>query len=243
MSVLKGEGKVPILFGTSSIAAGSRTHEGYLARPDLAGEWPTVLVVPDVFGVSSSVKDLCRRIARQGFAAIGVDPYEKKPPGRSLAHDEITASYHRLDTDRVLRMILDVVRFLRNPAGFWSSAEHGYGVLALGEGLRFVLPLLTAAQPEVLGLAYTAQTDESNARLARFGGPILGVWGGDDEVVDLTGARRLREEHRRTEIVMYGGVGHAFLDDGSDDYDFAAAQDALDRLAEFFAKELPPPPA
>ena len=39
MSVLKGEGKVPILFGTTSVARGPLTHTAYLARPDLAGEW------------------------------------------------------------------------------------------------------------------------------------------------------------------------------------------------------------
>ncbi len=243
MTVLKGEGKVPILFGTTSIAVGSRTHEGYLARPDLAGEWPTVLVVPDVFGVSSSVKDLCRRISRQGFAAVGVDSYERKRPSRSLGADEIAAAYRDLDADRVLRMMLDVVRFMQNPAGFWSSAEHGYGVLALGEGLRFGMRLIAATQPAALGLAYTPLTEDSNARLAGFGGPILGVWGGEDDVVDLAAVRRLREVHRRTEIVVYGGLGHAFLDDGSNDYDFAAAQDALERLTEFYAKQLPPPPA
>ena len=71
MSVLKGEGKVPILFGSTSIAVGTLTHRGYLARPGLAGEWPTIIVVPSEWGVTSAMKDVCRRLARHETALYG----------------------------------------------------------------------------------------------------------------------------------------------------------------------------
>ena len=88
MSVLKGEGKVPILFGSSSIAAGSVIHRGYLARPDLTGEWPTIIVLAGAWGVTSSIKDICRRLARHGFAVVAPDLYVGAAPPRSADADE-----------------------------------------------------------------------------------------------------------------------------------------------------------
>lgn len=243
MSVLQGEGKYPILFGSTSIPGASRVRRGYLARPNLTGEWPSVVLVPSIFGISPSIKDVCRRLARQGLAVVSLDLYDGGGPERGAAAEDFLTATSELNEQMVLNGLLDVVAFISNPAGFWSSAEHGFGVLAVGGGVRFAAPLAEVTQPEGLGLVYASQTVMVNSRLAAYGGPILGIWGADDEVADLDAARRLREEHRRTEVVIYGDVDHAFLDDSHDDFDEAAAGDAIDRLSVFFLKHLPPPPA
>jgi len=243
VSVLKGEGKVPILFGSTSIAAGSRTRVGYLARPDLSGEWPTILLIHSLFGISSSIKDIARRLARQGFAVVAVDLFSGRGPKRGSTKDEFVAAIDVLSPPSVDSNLQDVVGFIRNPAGFWSSAEISFGLLAIGAGVRFAGSLVAETELEGIGLAYAPLTDAANQQLAAFSGPILAVWGSEDQVADLDTARRLHELHHRTEIVMYGNVGHAFLDDSHADYDGAAAADALDRFAEFFSKLLPPPPA
>ena len=90
---------------------------------------------------------------------------------------------------------------------------------------------------------YSPLAADFGAQLDGFAGATLGVWGGDDDVADLEVVRALRTERPRTEVVIYGDVGHAFLDDSHDDYDYGAAIDALERISEFYSKELPPPPA
>ena len=103
MSVLKGEGIVPILFGSTSISVGSLTHTGYLARPDLAGEWPTVVVIPSAWGVTGAMKDVTRRLARQGFAAICPDLFAGNRPGRSAPRSEAIRLTRAMSEARVRR--------------------------------------------------------------------------------------------------------------------------------------------
>lgn len=240
MSVLKGEGTVPILFGATTIAAGTQNHHSYLARPDLAGEHPTVLIIPSAWGITSSVKDLSRRLARWGLAVIVMDPYRDSPPERSAPREVANAALARVSRRRIRSDAIDVVDFVANPAGYWSSAEHGFGLLGIGGGGPVAVEL-AASRGDVDGLAllYGELDDETTESLAKVSAPILGLYGKSDEVV--SGEQRLaaRDRAPHAEWVEYEGPGHDFLDDHLDDYDDVAAADSIERLVTFFEKNLP----
>ena len=123
MSVLKGEGTHPTLFGSTSIVAGPVTHRGYLARPDLSGEWPTVSLVPSEWGITSSSKDICRRLARLGLAVVAVDLYHGNPPDRAASPEEAAAAASAIprarsqsDLDGIVG-VLDFLDVLNNWGG------------------------------------------------------------------------------------------------------------------------------
>src|SRR5690606_28470248 len=42
----------------------------YVARPEGDGPFPVVIVVSEIFGVHEYIRDICRRLAREGYAAI-----------------------------------------------------------------------------------------------------------------------------------------------------------------------------
>ena len=48
----------------------------YLALPDGAGPHPGVVVVHEAFGLNDNIRDICRRLAAEGYAALGVDLFE-----------------------------------------------------------------------------------------------------------------------------------------------------------------------
>src|SRR5512144_535366 len=48
----------------------------YLALPDGAGPHPGVVVVHEAFGLNDNIRDICRRFADEGYAALGVDLFE-----------------------------------------------------------------------------------------------------------------------------------------------------------------------
>lgn len=240
MSVLKGEGKVPILFGSTTIAAGTQSHHSYLARPDLTGEHPTVLVVPSVWGVTSSVKDLCRRLARWGLAVIAMDPYREVPPERSAPWDVANEAMSRVSRRRIRSDATDAVGFVSNPAGYWSSAEHGFGVLGIGGGGPVAVELAaTVGDVDALALLYAELDADTTATLAKVSAPILGLYGKSDEVVSAQQRLAARDCAPHAEWVEYEGPGHDFLDDYLDAYDDVAATDAIERLVAFFEKNLP----
>ena len=243
MSVLKGEGRVPILFGSTSVAVGSRVHGGYLARPDLGGEWPTIVVVSPAWGVTSSVKDICRRLSRQGFAVIAPDLYGGKSPSRSVDRESAVRAADSLSPAKVDRDLADVVGFVANRAGLWSSAEDGLGVFGIGTGGRAAIRTSVASGAAALALAYAPLDETDQVALRAFAGGLLGLYGRGDEVVPVETVSAVRNAAPHAEMVIYAGVGHDFLDDYGDTYDLEAAADAVERLTGFFEKRLPPAPA
>lgn len=241
MSVLKGEGKVPILFGSMSIAVGTTTLNGYLARPDLRGAWPTVIVVPSVWGVTSNVKDLTRRLARMGLAAVAADPFRGAAPSRSVPRDQAAAALEALGPQRPVRDLVNIAEFITNPAGFWSNAEHGFGTFAIGDGASRALAAGRVLSPAALAMAYPTRLDSTNEQLRSLAVPVLGVVGRADELVSMDDVAAARSAAPQSEWVVYDGAGHDFLDDSEPGYDFSTATDAIERIAGFFEKHLPPP--
>lgn len=48
-------------------------QDSYLALPEGAGPHPGVLVVHEASGLNDHIRDICRRLAEQGYAAVAVD--------------------------------------------------------------------------------------------------------------------------------------------------------------------------
>jgi carboxymethylenebutenolidase len=247
VSVLRGEGRVPILYGSRSFPVGTLTHRGYLARPDLTGEWPTVLVVPSEWGVTSAVKDLCRRLARHGFATVAPDVFRGRGPARSATADEALAAVGVLSRRRITADLDDFVEFVTNPSGFWSSAEKGFGVVGLGAGGRPAAGIAAGRGGVALALVAAALEGTEgeaslSATLADVVGPVLGLAGRDDPRSPVAEVHAARNAAPHAEWVIYEGVGAHFIDDSRETYDAVAHLDAIERLVAFFEKHLPRPP-
>ncbi len=48
-------------------------EDSYLALPEGAGPHPGVVVIHEASGLNDNIRDICRRLAEQGYAALGVD--------------------------------------------------------------------------------------------------------------------------------------------------------------------------
>ena len=243
MSVLKGEGTHPILFGSTSIVAGPVTHRGYLARPDLSGEWPTVILVPSEWGITSSSKDICRRLARLGLAVVAVDLYHGEPPDRAASPEDAAAAASTIPRARSQADLDGIVSFITNPAGFWSNAERGFGVLGLGCGGTPATAAAIRHDAAALALVAAPLLDEEGAGIvdsfADLTAPLLGLYGKADDAVSIADIMEARAAAPQAEWVLYDNAGDGFMDDYLPDFDLGAHRDTIDRLAVFFDKQLP----
>lgn len=249
MTVLKGEGKVPILFGSVSVPVGTITRGGYLARPDLAGEWPTVLYIPSAWGVTSAAKDLCRKLARRGLAVIVPDLYRSQGPARDAPLDQAEVALASVSTSRIRGDVAAMIEFIANPAGFWSSAEAGFGMLGVGAGGSIVAdaaaevgPACVSVVSAPLGQPQHGAEHRQLGWLVEMMVPFLGLYGRDDEIVPVGDISAARSAAPHSEWAIYDGVGHDFMDDYLPDFDLPAYTDAVERLAAFFEKHLPEAP-
>ena len=65
-----------IIAGETSIPSQGENMPAYHARPKNAdGPLPIVIVVQEIFGVHEHIRDLCRRLAQEGYLAIAPELY------------------------------------------------------------------------------------------------------------------------------------------------------------------------
>ena len=62
----------------------------YLARPDMQGSFPAVIVIHEIFGLDGHIEDVARRFAASGYVALAPDLYSR--PGTPVTMQEIAES-------------------------------------------------------------------------------------------------------------------------------------------------------
>ena len=213
MSIIKGEGTHTILYGTAAIHNGLRSHQGYLARPDHSGSFPTLLISHDWAGITSSLKALARGLARHGYAVVVPDFYRGQGNAAPWPADRLAADLEGAN------------RFLSSPDTPWVEAV---AVLGFGSGAQAATDfVLRHTNIRALVLVSPLTT----FGLGEVAVPTMGIYGKDDELAgDWEQAQDLA---RQVEWVLYGNAGHDLLDEGSDSYDGAIAEDALRRIRKF----------
>jgi hypothetical protein len=221
VAVQTGEGTIEIIYGSTSIPAGPQTLSGYLARPDGQGEWPTVLVFGPQPLPLSSVKNICRILARHGIVALA--------PDMTDSHESNAVISAR------------VARFISDPAGEWSNAQFGFGVLAFGSGI-FDASNLAFGDGRVLAIASVSATlnDHVVDDLSAVQIPALWIGSRGDDSVDVDVSLDAKDSLPLTAFVIHAEVGEGFWDDGAEGFDEDTATDTVDRLSTFFGAELPP---
>lgn len=241
------EGEYNILYRGYGMPVGSAFAEGYLARPDRIGAYPVVLVIPDIFGVTSFEKDLCRRLARHGYAAIALDTYRGAGPNRGATLDEAVETYGKIPDRRALTDIDEAVNFVRSPDVDWALPDH-VGILGLDVGGRFAL--LYASDRKNVGAVVAVSAplagDEQRGHqvesvLSRLTMPVLGLYGAEDGLVPSSGVDVAQGLNPGGTWILYDGAGHDYLNIDSPGYDPGAAADAHVRIARFFKTHLPAP--
>jgi len=213
MTVLTGEGRVSILYGTYSLPM-PPYRSVYMSRPDLEGRYPAVVVVHGAPGLTPSVKAACRRLARYGYVAVAPDLYR----GGAPEPDGLPAA--RVPTD-----LADVVDALD---GYWTEwAADRRAVLGLGAGGPHAARLAASDDSATILIGGTEALDVDS--LARGRGPFLVLISADDAET----VRGLHDSVGRGQWIRYGDAGSGFHDEGLPDYREASAEDAYRRVIEF----------
>lgn len=238
MAVLPHEGTFAILYGAQPIPVGSTYRPGYMARPDEAGRFPVVLVLPGLTGLSSHIKDICRRLARRGFATLSPDLYG---PGDPLE------SYSGRSDREILTDLDESHGFVQSDDVFWALPAR-IGLLGLDVGGRLAL-ILAATRPWVASVAVVSTPltgdEDREHKVADFLDhlpvPVLGLYGATDDLISSQTVDEAQNRNEAGQWLLYDGAQHDFLDDDSEQYEAAAASDALTRITQFFQATLPQP--
>jgi len=207
----------------------------YLALPDGVGPFPGVVVVHEAFGLNDNIRDICGRLAAEGYAALGVDLFE----GRNHA-----------------------ICMARMFAGGLAGNLDYYGVPALKAALGQLAshPEVDAARIGAVGFCLGgsvvltwACTDNRLAAIAPFYGtaprprkairrmcPVVGSWPGKDITTRAAGVleTELTAAGIPHDLKVYPGARHSFFNDQVRVYHPAAAADSWQRVLAFFAEHV-----
>jgi carboxymethylenebutenolidase len=240
VAVKKGEGTHEVVFSRVTIPRWGENISGWMTRtqePPAAA----LLVSPSAWGITGFIEAFCHRITRQGFACLAVEPYSRGgKPRRSVPIDQARPDYLQLPREQLRLDLIAGLEFLRKSG--YADADR-IGGLGLGLGGQALLDLAADRAMGLKGitLMWTPLADPETAGAA-LSGPVLGLFGGKDEIAPPDSAREFAaaaaKAGAKPELLIYPEAAHAFADDERDTFDEASAGDAWTRLLQFLGRTL-----
>ena len=223
-----------------------RTGDGdslraWVVYPERNSKAPVVVVVHEIFGLSSWIRSVADQLAADGFIAIAPDLLTMKnlPDGPdSVVAPLATAAIRTLDAAWVQRQLDAVAQYGMS----LPSAQQKYGIVGFcwGGGISFA----HAVHSPTLGASVVYYgTSPKTSDLPSVRAPILGLYGGNDARVDATippADSTLRALGKTYEHTIYPGAGHGFLrqQTGMDGANMAAVRAAWPATITWFRKYL-----
>jgi carboxymethylenebutenolidase len=221
----------------------SDSVRAWIVYPERATRAPVIVLVHEIFGLSTWMRGVADQLAADGYIAIAPDLLTGKaspaPGTDTLTQAVATATIRTLDMPTVQRQLAAVGRYgMALPA-----AEHRYGTVGFcwGGGTSFAHAV---ASPAGLGASVVYYgTSPALSSLASVQVPVLGLYAGDDARVDATvppADSAMRALGKRFEPHTFAGAGHGFLrqQDGKDGANLAATRQAWPLTLAFFRAHL-----
>lgn len=208
--------------------------DGFLATP-AAGSGPGVLVLHAWWGLNDAIRQVCRRLADEGYAAFAPDLYHGQTadaiPGAEALSSTLDANY-----EQAAQEVAAAARFLAEQAG---QKHGGLAVIGFSLGAFYALDL-SNAEPALIRsvvIFYGSGPDDFSDSQAAY----LGHFAENDPYEPPASVDYLEDALRRAgrpaTIHRYPGVGHWFCEpDRTDAYDEAAATLAWARTLAFLAQ-------
>ena len=215
----------------SLTAADGHVFEGYKAGPDEATAG--LVVIQEIFGVNSHIRDVCDRFAAQGFAVVAPALFDR-------AERDVQLGYAQDDIQAGLALRAKVPE-----AG--ALADIAVAAAAIGGKPTGIIGYCWGG---TLVWHAASQTDLFKAGVGWYGGgipaakdatlncPVQLHFGETDHGIPLEGVEAVRRAHPEVELFVYTGAGHGFGCDQRGSYDAAAYAKAQERSLTFLRATL-----
>lgn len=216
----------------------------WVVYPERSTKAPVVVVVHEIFGLSTWVRGVADQLAADGFIAIAPDLLTGKvasaPGSDTVAAAAATAAIRSLASADVQRQIAAVGQYGMS----LPSAANRYGVVGFcwGGSASFASAVASPAGQSAAvvyyGSAPTPYTSLSSVKV-----PVLGLYGGEDARIGATipGTDSAMKALGKTyEHRTFPGAGHGFLrqQDGQAGANLSASREAWPLTVAFFRTNL-----
>jgi carboxymethylenebutenolidase len=210
---------------------------GYLVVPsNMNGKAPAVLVVHENRGLNPYVRDVARRLAKQGFIAFAPDALF--PLGGYPGNDDDGRSMQRsMDRAKIDQDFIAAASYLKKH----DSSTGKLGVVGFCFG-GYVSNMLAAAAPELIDAAVPFYGTPAKGDLVKnVKAPIMLQFAENDKRVNATWPEfeaALKANNVNYTAHFYPNTQHGFHNDSTSRYAPKAAELAWSRTIEFFKQNL-----
>jgi carboxymethylenebutenolidase len=211
--------------------------KGYLAKPaDATGKLPAVIVVHENRGLNPHIRDVTRRLALEGFVALGIDLLSRH--GGTPATDEQAAEmFQSIDRAALVPDAVAAIAYLKS----LPDTNGKVGAIGFCFGGGIVNQMAVTSPDLAAGVAYYGGQPAAED-VARIRAKLLLHYAGLDERVNAGIAgyeAALQAAGVDYTIYIYDNVNHAFNNDTSEArYDKNAATLAWSRTVAFLKEAL-----
>ena len=208
--------------------------DGHSLSAHRAGEGPGLVVVQEIFGVNSHIRNVVDRFAEKGFAAIAPALFDRLGPGHELGYspDDVAAG-------RELRGRVDNADALKDIAAardLLAGEGRKVGVVGYCWGGSLAWHAATQLTGFDAAVGYYGGEIPKSAN-ARPTIPTMLHFGENDAGIPMDGVRAVQAAHPDIPIHIYD-AGHGFSCDERASFDDASHRVALDRTLAFLRENL-----
>lgn len=214
------------------IDVNGKSVNAYLAGPWTDGGKPGVLVLHAWWGLKPFFKQVCDRLAEQGFLALAPDLRNGEIAETIEAAKELM---QRSDSQFVGDVVVAAKDYL-----LANSTGTKIGVIGFSMGAAWSLVLASEHPDQVAATVLFYGADSVD--FGKVKSKILGHYSDSDEWEPIDGVRTMEADMKAANVDatlhIYPNVGHWFVESDRPEYDSSAATLAWERTFEFLKKNL-----
>jgi carboxymethylenebutenolidase len=243
----------PVRTETVSIPSGDTEILAYVAEPSRPGRFGAIVVIQEVFGVNSHIREVAERLARAGYVAIAPHIYHRQAPGFEAGYTaedlQLGRTYKQGTTAEEL--LADVRGAIAYLYGQENVIPEGVGCIGFCFGghvayLAATLPAVKATA-SFYGAGIATLTpgggEPTLRRTPEIKGTLYGFFGEKDPLIPAQEVDQieaaLTENSTPHQIFRYPDADHGFFCDQRYSYHPEAARDAWEHVLKLFKSELP----
>jgi carboxymethylenebutenolidase len=213
------------------LEANGKPFNAYLVSTSSGG--PGVLVLPSWFGLKPYFKQVCDRLAEQGYTALGLDYYDGRI-GNTIEEAQVLQEEVESDLDAMGAMVKTAKDYL-------ASLRRGKPVAIVGFSMGTDWAVITAAnEPDVAAIVlfYGGWIGDFSNMKSR----VLGHYAETDEYQSPQRTNGMVENLKAAgvdvTIYNYPGTAHWFMEEDLPEYNPSASSLAWERTLEFLKQSL-----
>jgi carboxymethylenebutenolidase len=213
----------------------------WIVYPERSTKAPVVVVIHEIYGMSTWIRAVTDQLAADGFIAVAPDltlSPKVLAGSDTLSNQEAVAAVSKLKPANVQAGIDATAKY----AMALPSALHKYGVVGFCWG--GTASFAHAVHSPTLGASVVYYgTSPSTVDLASVKAPVLGLYGGSDARVVATVApadSAMKAMHKTYDPHVFEGAGHGFLraQTGNNGANMTATRQAWPATIQWFRKYL-----